>query len=156
MERVELGLLVWTGRPRTEVDVCRAVSRQRRDAKLSEDVDAIRGLGSADLLKVFGREVGELAVAEVLLVARMGQCEHVRDSPWMSSGEETYGGGKILLLVLVVHVSKLDELALELLFDLLENLDGLLLGRVHLGKVNCVRGGHVVCEWEFPVLMSWS
>lgn len=57
------------------------------------------------------------------------------------AGLGTYDGLEVLLLMLVVLVAEVDELLLEGLLELLEGLDGLVLGGVRGGEVDGLSSG---------------
>lgn len=61
---------------------------------------------------------------------------------------DAYDGLEVLLLVLVVLMAEVDKLLLEGVLELLEGLDGLVLGGVRGREFDGLSGGlHVSVDW---------
>lgn len=73
-------------------------------------------------------------------------------------GLGTHDGLEVLLLMLVVLVAEVDKLLLEGVLELLEGLDGLVLGGVRRGEFDGLCGGLCVfvSSWRLSVVWELS
>ncbi|KUI60438.1 hypothetical protein VP1G_11156 [Cytospora mali] len=100
-----------------EEDVAGPIFRQRGDPDTAKEMIAVRRRAHADLLQVLERETSQVVVAQ------------------------TYNRLEVLLLMLVVVMTEVDELPLQLMLELLKGLDGLFPGGVGRAEVDGLRGG---------------
>lgn len=152
MEAVELGLLVLARVEAAEEDVAGAVLGQGRDPEAAKEVVAVGRHADADLHEVLEGERGEVMVAQVGLDDGRGPGVSMADmkvSYEVGGGVlGTYDGLEVLLLMLVVLVAEVDKLLLEGVLELLEGLDGLVLGSVRGREFDSLCGGlrAYICE----------
>lgn len=152
---MELGGLLAGADEGAEVDVRRAGVGHGGDAQLAEEVDAVRRDGGAHGDEVVGAEAGELVVVEVVLrlvsitergsgrhggMMRTTAAKYSGSCPVARSVRGELGDGMERRLTVVV-VADVDELALQVVDDLVEGDDGVLLRGVERPEVDRLSSG---------------